>query len=334
MSNVSNSNEANSKEIKSNYEIKPLVGTAWDYSKKENWMFFDNNDDIDHEVDVFFFYPTSVSAEVKEDVCQEIKYMEHNAMRSYLQAADTLSSFANIYAPYYRQLSFNGIMKNMSADKFCNAISDNVTRTDAYAALDYYFENCNKGKPYILAGHSQGSATIKIVLSEYMKLHPEYLDRLVAVYPIGYYFSDSWFKENPQIKKATGETDTGVLITWNTEGPDCKKFNLPIGDNNDAFAINPLNWKTDETYADIALNKGSVFVDEETLEKTYKDGVADAKVDIKRGVIVTTTYKDFIPENEVFGEKSCHFEDWSLFTMNIRENAKKRIAAFLGHEAK
>jgi len=138
-------------------------------------MFFDDNDAVDHDTDVFFLYPTSVSIEVKTDVCEDIKYMEHDAMKSYLQSADTFSSFTNMYAPYYRQLSAVAIMKNCTADKFMEAISNNVTRTDVYAALDYYFENCNKGKPFILAGHSQGSCCLKLVMSEYMKAHPEYL---------------------------------------------------------------------------------------------------------------------------------------------------------------
>lgn len=345
--------------------IKPLVGEAWDYSNKDNWMFFDNNDRVDHSVDVFFLYPTSVSSEVTTDVCSSIDDMRLNAHRSYIQAAETLSSFTNMYAPYYRQVSGVGIAKNPTADGLMEMAANNVTRTDVYASLDYYFANCNKGKPFILAGHSQGSCNLKIVLSEYMKVHPEYLKRMVACYAIGYYFPDSWFKENPLIKKATGETDTGVLITWNTEGPGQTKFNLPVG-NNDGFCINPLNWKVDETAADITENKGSIFVDSNAAASIYQfikyteeqkladkklldeikkskilseiikrivststDGVADAKIDLKRGALVTTKYTNYIPDNPVFGDKSCHFEDWSLFTINIRENALKRINAFL-----
>jgi len=350
--------------------MKPLVGSPLDYSKKENWMFFSDLNETEKDVDVFFLYPTSVLIEVKTVVCEDIKYMRQNAHKSYIQAADTFSSFTNMYAPYYRQVSAVGIAQAPTAEGFMETVRNNVTRTDAYAALDYYFENCNKGKPYILAGHSQGSCTLKLVLSEYMKKHPEYLDRLVACYAIGFYFPDSWFKENPQIRPATGETDTGVLVTWNTEGPGATKYNLPIG-NNDGFCINPLNWKTDETPADVSMNKGSLFLDNamatsvfnfvaaddeqrkemdldldltadnETVAAAVRkimtkttEGAADATIDKKRGAIVTTTYKAFIPDNPVFGDKSCHFEDWSLYTINIRENAQKRIAAFLGREGK
>lgn len=283
--------------------------------------------------------------------------MKHNAHVTYFMSADTLSPVTNMYAPYYRQLSAVGIVKNPTPDKFMETVSSNVTRTDVYAALDYYFENCNNGRPFILAGHSQGSCNLKIVLSEYMRLHPEYLERMVACYAIGFYFPDSWFEANPHIKKAEGENDTGVLITWNTEGPDATMFNLPIG-NNDGFCINPLNWKTDETPADISMNKGTVFVDGDVLTdvfnivsqrkvrrkfalvgadeiaKEYEKGAADARIDKKRGALITTEYTDYIPVNDIFGDKSCHFEDWSLYTMNIRENAMNRINAFLKERIK
>jgi len=347
-------------------KMRPLVGTPWDYSKQENWMVFDNNDEVDWPVDTFFLYPTSVSSEVTTTVCDSIDDMRLNAHRSYIQSAETFSGFTNMYAPYYRQVSAAGIMQNATADGLMETIWSNVTRTDVYAALDYYFQNCNKGKPYILAGHSQGSCNLKIVLSEYMSVHPEYLKNMVACYAIGYYFPDSWFAANPQIKKATGETDTGCLITWNTEGPDGTKFNLPLG-NNDGFCINPLNWKTDETSASEKKNLGSVFVNsnaaasvynfikyteemkaedkkllnfiknskklDEIIERLVTDRqmhVADATINKKRGALITTTYTSYIPDNPVFGDKSCHFEDWSLFTINIRLNAIKRIMSFLG----
>ena len=35
---------------------------------------------------------------------------------------------------------------------------------DITAALDYYFENYNGGRPFIIAGHSQGSAMVLLLL--------------------------------------------------------------------------------------------------------------------------------------------------------------------------
>ncbi|MBQ4402434.1 MAG: DUF3089 domain-containing protein [Synergistaceae bacterium] len=39
------------------------------------------------------------------------------------------------------------------------------------AALDYYFENCNNGRPFIIAVHSQGSMIALLVLKKYFREH-------------------------------------------------------------------------------------------------------------------------------------------------------------------
>ena len=57
---------------------------------------------------------------------------------------------------------------------------------DMIAALDYYFDNYNEGRPFIIAGHSQGSALLKLALKNYFKDHSDYYERMVAAYLIGY----------------------------------------------------------------------------------------------------------------------------------------------------
>ena len=310
-----------------NNAIRPLIGRPLDYSQRENWMIFGDNGDHDHEADVIFFYPTAADMACTTDVCEDLSLMKHNAMRSYIQSAETMADYADVYVPYYRQISLLRITNLSEADGLQREIENNVTRTDVYAALDHYFEYCNKGKPYILAGHSQGSCALKIVLSEYMRAHPDYYSRMVACYATGFYFPEKWFKENPHVKKAVGETDTGCLISWNTVGADLRR--QPVLVVAGEYCINPLNWKTDESYADLSMNLGSCKVDKDTLEKTLLPGLADARIDRQWGEIVTSTYDKFIPENPMFGDKSCHFEDWSLFYMNIKENGRKRIEEFL-----
>ena len=51
---------------------------------------------------------------------------------------------------------------------------------------------------------------------------------------------------DPHLKFATGESDTGVIISWNTEGPrnvEGNASNVVLLPN--AISINPLNWKLD-----------------------------------------------------------------------------------------
>ena len=159
---------------------------------------------------------------------------------------------------------------------------------DITTALDYYFEHFNGDRPFILAGHSQGSGIILQLLQTYFKEHPEYYARMVAAYAIGYSVTDDYLAANPHVKFATGESDSGVIIAWNTEGPG----NVETNANNillqpNTRSINPLNWKLDETYAPASMNLGSPVEDEKTGEAEIRDIGADAQINLARGVVVT-----------------------------------------------
>lgn len=69
--------------------------------------------------------------------------------------------------------------------------------------------------------------------------------------------------------------------------------------------------------------------------KVHKPGLADAKVDIERGVVVCTTLADqYVKTDElgiatIFGPASLHESDYAAYWDNIRENVMTRIDAFL-----
>lgn len=304
------------------YDV-PLIGTAKDYSQQENWMLLEKNPD--KKVDVFYLYPTSVSPKNVSRIGEVDGFMRHAAKLSYLKSADAFSSYTNVYAPYYRQVSLMGIIKARTSDGLMRACQNNVVRTDVFAALDYYFEHLNQGRPYILAGHSQGSCNLKLVLSQYMTVHPEYYERMVACYAIGFTFPEAWFAANPHVKKAAGETDTGVLISWNTEGANCTDKKGLLG-GGDTYVINPLSWRTDADPIGIERNLGSAEVDEK-LNKRIVPGKADATIDPDRCSLVCTTDDNYISAL-IFGKKSFHLEDWALYYENIKENGRKRIEAY------
>lgn len=315
-----------------NYDIKPLAGKALDYSSSENWMCFE--DDPDQKVDLFYIYPT-INYESSDDSGLAPITEEHkNAAKkeAYDTQGSAFASYTNVYAPYYRQVCLDKILE-ISAGKD-NLLSlkdmdrDSLPRTDIYAALDYYFNNINNGRPFIFAGHSQGSFMISIVLEEYMKVHPEYLERMVAAYAIGAPFDKSYIERNPHLKYAEGETDTGCIITWNTQGPGATIPSRIVAAK-DPYCINPLNWKTDDTYASESENLGSI-VDGEIVK-----GYADAQIDTSRGVLICNDCTDYSPEllHVLFGDRSLHGNDWELYYENIKENGKKRIEAYFANQS-
>ena len=131
--------------------------------------------------------------------------------------ATAFETFANIYAPYYRQVDARYSLSQPLAEQ--DKIIGGIPYSDARAAFDYYIKNCNGNRPFILAGHSQGSNVLIYLLSDYMKENPKVYARMIAAYIIGYSVTDSYLARNPHLKFAAGPDDTGVIISYNTEGP-------------------------------------------------------------------------------------------------------------------
>ena len=152
---------------------------------------------------------------------------------------------------------------------------------------------------------------------------------MVAAYPIGFSVTDKWL-EKTGLKFAEGPTDVGVIVTWNTEGPgnhDASSVVVAPG----AISINPINWKRDDTYADVKENLGSLNVE----GKLVTPGLADARVDTVRGSVVVTTIANkelyAIPADGavMFGPESYHLHDYGFFFNNMKQNVADRIKAFL-----
>lgn len=303
--------------------ITGLVGTPSDYSEKNNWMAVP---EITHEVDTFYLYPTCYidDSEDAKPICDiDDEATRVQAQSIYEGQATVFEESTNVFAPYYRQSNIYHVigMDNKELDEF----QKNEQRTDVYAALDYYFEHYNNGRPFILAGHSQGSIMTRIVLGEYMEAHPEYYERMVAAYVIGYSITSDWLEEHPYLKFAEGAEDTGVIVSWNTEGPGNKgQHNIVVADG--AISINPINWKRDDTYASADENLGSRILNEETGSYEIKQGFADAQLDTERGVVICTTNKaEYTSAAELFGPESLHNNDYALYYENLRENIKTRV---------
>ena len=309
--------------------IGELTGTPTDYSDSTHWL--NLPDGNDKEVDTFYIYPTVVLSVDDEsgDVPLDNEDLKTFAALIYDEQATVFEEATNVYAPYYREKSLE-VLTSYDKNDMEQALYDGVQRTDIYAALDYYFENYNEGRPFILAAHSQGSIVAKIVLKEYMAAHPDYYERMVAAYPLGFSFTEDDFAENPHMKFAEGADDTGVIISWNTEGPgNDGQESCVILDG--AKCINPLNWKTDDTYASADENVGSRL--DTDGDGTFEDivpGVADAQINPDRGGALITTYdKAEVSAPEVFGPQSYHGKDYDFYYYNLKENIQTRIDAFL-----
>ena len=303
---------------------------APDYSEAECW--YKIPEEITKDVDTFYIYSTMYfGANEGDPDCAPLDNAEvlENIDVEHAIKSSVFEDSTNLFIPFYRQAGMSFALREMEKTGSIDSALSGIPYQDITAALDYYFENCNEGRPFVIAGHSQGAAILRLVLQGYFKDHPEYYERMVAAYPIGYSVTEEYLAANPHLKFATGESDTGVIISWNTEGPKNVEENatnalvLP-----NAISINPLNWKLDETYAPSSENLGSIVIDEKTGTTEIRDIGGDAQVNLARGTVITNA--DAVPNDmaEYTGPQSYHQDDYSIFYNNIKDNVAKRIAAY------
>ena len=304
-----------------------------DYSQQASWF---KLPEVTKDVDTFYIYSTVTMSANEGD--PDYATLDNAEMLEGVEIEHKIKSSAfedstNVFIPYYRQASMKLMGEVWLKDGNVEAAISGMPYDDLTAALDYYFENYNEGRPFVIAGHSQGAAILRLVLQGYFKEHPEYYERMVAAYAIGFSVTKDYLESNPHLKFASGESDTGVIISWNTEGPKNVEENavnalvLP-----NAISINPLNWKLDETYAPASENLGSIVLDEKTGTTEIRDINGDAQVNLARGTVITNA--DAVPNDmsDYTGPQSYHQDDYSIFYNNIKDNVAKRIAAYQANQ--
>ena len=303
-----------------------------DYSQESNWY---KIPEITKEFDTFYIYSTIYFGANEGD--PDYATLDNREMLDGIKVEHAIKSSVfeestNLFIPIYRQSSLKHAAEAFVEDGHIDNALFGTPYGDITAALDYYFEHYNQGRPFVIAGHSQGAAILRLLLKNYFKEHPDRYKRMVAAYAIGYSITKEDLETNPHMKFATGETDTGVIISWHAEGPKNVEANLPLPNliiGKDGISINPLNWKRDETYAPASMNLGSIVItDEKTCTTEIRDIEGDAQVNLARGTVITNAKAEPNEMADLAGPQCYHQDDYSIFYNNIKDNVAKRIAAY------
>ena len=303
---------------------------APDYSMASAWLA--QAEVLEQEVDVFYVYPTIYADNSPENMNIFRADLRDNARGLLTAQAGVYSAAANLFAPFYRQQSaasqsmeaFNG-GRDAFADPAFKVGYDDVER-----AFAYYLEHLNPSRPFILAGHSQG-AMVVVELMRRRLSSMELRRRLVAVYAIGYTVTRGDLEKYPQMNLAQGETDTGVIITYNTQGSAAVGSPVLL---HDAVAVNPLNWRCDATPAGRDKNIKAIFFKDTTGEVVEEVcNFCGAYIDTVSGALIATDIQKLekidLTKMGRWPAEVYHRFDYAFFYGNLRENVQKRISAYL-----
>ncbi len=213
-----------------------IIPEVPDYADTSQW-YINNRDAM---VDLFYIVSTECSdyhqggrmvhyADTHNDSLRALLYGEMAGVDHLLVGE------LNYYSPYYRQVT----LETFTSDSLVEARMP-LAYSDVQEAFSYYLEHHNNGRPFVLAGFSQGAMAVVDLLKN---MDDSTYSRLVAAYVIGYKVTDT----NAHIRPAMDSADLGVTICYNSVlDNNCA---IPLLSEGNLMAINPVNWRTDATPA-------------------------------------------------------------------------------------
>lgn len=281
-----------------------------DYSDNRCW--FENKQDATgKDVDLFYVVPTCIW-DYTDSLGQTRHHMdifntEQRALTdpSIQLAKSVLADSCNFFSPYYRQISMDSWLTLDTAlieERF------KLAYQDVADAFHYYMEHDNQGKPFILAGHSQGAKAVIELLKREMT--PDISRKLIATYAIGYTVTPEELAGYSTLRPAQDSIDTGVLIGFNSvTRPDAVS---PLFRDN-VVCINPVNWRTDATPA--TSYQGFTVAQDTTIHTLIVTGIDEEQY--------------FIPSVAALLPKgNLHVQEFNLYNEDLRKNVLQRIWAF------
>ena len=226
-------------------EQAEIIPNAPDYNDATMWISADGDAD-GTGADIFYVVSTweedwkddagrvSHYADVWNPVHREHMATEINKVAAYMSPGN------RFHAPYYRHTTI---------DTFMTQNEDTISQRtrlamgDVITAFDHFQNRRDQSRPLILAGFSQGGIAVVELLKH---IDAETYRQLAAAYVMGYKVTPQDTAECRRIRPAMGETDTGVVICYNTV-KDVRYANPIISAT--CMGINPVNWRTDDTPA-------------------------------------------------------------------------------------
>lgn len=309
------------------------VPPAPDYSRTESWAALPDKRDAADSIplnsdlrdlqsssraDVFFVYPTIYTGKPSDKYPWNAD-VNNQSLNNDIQTSTILNQASifngscRVYAPFYRQAHLYAFY---TTDPNDGSYALEIAYQDVKSAFQYYLEHHNKGRPLVIASHSQGSYHAMRLIKEFVDGRP-LQKQLVVAYLVGRAIDRDTFES---IRPTERPDETGVWASWNTfaRGFKPKSYDQYY---RKALSVNPLLWNTREDFASKDLNSGGVG-----LKFTMVPQLSDAQ----NHQNMLWINKPYIKGRALLRTKVWHRADMNLFYNNIRENVLLRVEKYLG----
>lgn len=277
--------------------------------------------------DVFYIHPTTFRSQQWN---QELADQETTARTNLVARDRQLTAFAACcarYMPYYRQASSRAFVERNGT----GANAYDFAYRDIRRAFRHYIAQDNGGRPFILAGHSQGALLgLRLLREEIAGTNAERL--MVAAYLPGLGIpAGSLPTAFPPCSKPRS---TGCVISWNSfeVGTDtseyiarsAREYGIP-GRDQSLVCINPVSF--DAARPDTGLDDAAGAMPGPPVSGPLPLRIGGHVAARCANGVLTVTVKDGMPVERLPGG-SLHLADIALFWNDISANAVGRVAAW------
>lgn len=328
------------------------AGTSPDYGESSSWAYYAMSEDtlagkdisssLDKQADCFLVCPAVYMGDAEHlNMSLQDEKSKYSFVGALNMEAGIYMDTCRMFAPFYRMMSLSCYDVDLEAQRQGAVLGStthagyingnaNLAYSDVKAAFEYYLDNENNGRPIVLAGFSQGSEMLLRLMEDYEN-DPRLYDNLVAAYAIGWRVTKDDLDNYPCLKMAQNETDTGVIVSFNSEDESVTD-SLMVPKGTYTYGINPLNWTTDNTVAGKELNKGACYTSYSGEIKKEESQQTGAYRSAERGTLIVTDVDiaKYPPVLDIFVPGVYHLYDYQFFYRNLQENVAVRTKAFTG----
>lgn len=239
--------------------------------------------------------------------------------------ASVFNGCCAVYAPGYTQATGLAFVEpSRDGDKAID-----VAFAEVLAAFEQFLGRIGQ-RPFLIAGHSQGSFLAARLLRERIARGPE-RGRLVAAYLIGAPLTG---RDLGDIPACAARGQTGCVMTFNARGPRHDRHPLEFGGamRRDAVCVHPVRGGTGEAPVPAVEHGGAVFFDSQRpqlLPRFVGSRCSGGRLVIDE--LAPLPARGLAPSVllRVMGGENYHSIEYQLFYVDLRLDAIARVQAFV-----